>query len=270
MDAAQVQQLLDQQSQQFRATLLELQQAMVQMQQQARPQGAQMPPDMEEIRAIINPKLLERCPTFSGKDEDYVEWVFTFSSVAGLLGFEEGLNTATMTDDGLLTIASMDDRNRLQAKAVWFLLVNVCRGKAHIVLKTVEKHNGFMAWKRLGAEYQPEIGDRFNAMLMSLLNPDWSKGDKPFDEQLVVWETDITEYEKQSGDQITGRFRIAVVTRHSPVELRSAVVSASAAAGDDYNKFRKQIVDTMQSGAGFTGSGLRSPSTLVTRWTSVR
>ena len=98
-----------------------------------------------------------------------MEWVFTFSSVAGLLGFEDGLNTAALTDDGLLTIASMDERKRLQAKAVWFLLVNVCRGKAHIVLKTVEKHNGFMAWKRLGTEYQPKIGGRFNAMLMSLL-----------------------------------------------------------------------------------------------------
>eukprot|EP00972_Heterocapsa_arctica_P105445 15537398-Heterocapsa_arctica.AAC.1 len=28
--------------------------------------------DMDELKAVINPKLLEKCPTFSGRNADFV------------------------------------------------------------------------------------------------------------------------------------------------------------------------------------------------------
>lgn len=86
-------------------------------------------------------------------------------------------------------------------------------------------------------EYQPLVGGRFYAMLMALLSPMWEDGSR-FDELINVWETDLTNYERQSGESITARFKIAVITKHAPSECRSLVTGASSQSGGDYQRLK--------------------------------
>eukprot|EP00972_Heterocapsa_arctica_P084165 12399473-Heterocapsa_arctica.AAC.1 len=73
----------------------------------------------------------------------------------------------------------------------------------------------------------------------------WAQQKNPFDELLILWETDVQEYEHQSGDDITPRFKIVVITRHAPADYQSLVTSASSDAGQDYEKFRMKILTTL-------------------------
>eukprot|EP00972_Heterocapsa_arctica_P012947 1902603-Heterocapsa_arctica.AAC.1 len=85
---------------------------------------------LDELKAVINPKLLEKTPSFSGCNQDFVEWTFTFGSITGLLGLEDGMSVAIdVATDGEITLAQPDEDSRLKSKALWFLLINSCKGK---------------------------------------------------------------------------------------------------------------------------------------------
>eukprot|EP00972_Heterocapsa_arctica_P112243 16430701-Heterocapsa_arctica.AAC.1 len=74
--------------------------------------------DMEELKAVINPKLLEKCPTLSGRNADFVEWTFTFGSITALLGLEDGMRIAIeVATDGEVGLPQLDEESRLKSKA---------------------------------------------------------------------------------------------------------------------------------------------------------
>eukprot|EP00972_Heterocapsa_arctica_P013262 1948542-Heterocapsa_arctica.AAC.1 len=68
----------------------------------------------------------------------------------------------------------------------------------------------------------------------------------------------LLEYERQSGDAITGRFKIAVVTRYAPIDHHDLVTAASSDAGQDHARFRTKTLNALQSGQNFSGTGVRS------------
>ena len=77
---------------------------------------------------------------FSGTDMEYQEWAFVFGSVAGLIGLEDPKQVAiNVVNEGEINMAIMDDDVRLQSKALWYLLVNSCKGKAHLIVKGCER-----------------------------------------------------------------------------------------------------------------------------------
>ena len=118
-----------------------------------------------------NRKQLERNPPFSGKDEDFPEWVFAFRGLLGLLKLAESAKAAEGMQESDLTLDDMDLDMVGRAHGLWYLLVNSCKGKASTLLQGCEELNGFLAWHRLCHSYRPALGGRFNSMLMALLSP---------------------------------------------------------------------------------------------------
>ena len=125
-----------------------------------------------ELRSIINPKVLERIDKFSGKDEDFADFEQNVESVGGLLSLESFLHVAVSTPElekHNLMLGNLDASETAKTKAVYYLLQSACKGKAKNIIKSVEKHNGFLAWRALVLEYKPAIGGRINSMHMSIL-----------------------------------------------------------------------------------------------------
>ena len=74
----------------------------------------------------------------------------------------------------------------LKNKAVYLLFVASCRGRAQVLVRGVPKHAGLLAWRRMVRLYEPQVGGRFNAMLVGILAPNWPKGDpSQFEEDLT-------------------------------------------------------------------------------------
>ena len=71
----------------------------------------------EEIRSLVDPKLLEKTPNFDGHDKEFSQWSFVFSSVAGPLGLEEAMaaaHAAPLETD--VALAEMNDQSRAGRK----------------------------------------------------------------------------------------------------------------------------------------------------------
>ena len=152
-----------------------------------RPTRAPSTEEKRELGSIIDVRILERLEPFDGQDTHWESWYTGFEALTGLIG----LDLIMSASSGRITVAECslaqlpDDETRIQAKALWYILTQACKGKARNLVKKAEKFNGAQAWKILHDEYRPSLAGRFNAMLMGILRPQWDYA-RPFLDQLAA------------------------------------------------------------------------------------
>ena len=139
------------------------------------------------------------------------------------------------------------------------MLVQKVKGKALRGTNTVERHNGLMAWRFIQREYKPDVGGRHNAMLVGLLAPNFPV-DRPFDESLATWTLAVDQYEKETGDLISDRTRIAVISKYAPDSARAMVLQSAALAENRWSKFRASLSTYFQCGKSYDFAGLPASS----------
>ena len=211
------------------------------------------PPGTAELNSIVDVKILEKIPNFSGKEEDFLEWEIVFKSVISLIGFDEQLKHAETTVEVPLEKIT-DELPRKQAKCLYYMLIQCVKGKALRIVDMTEPQNGFLAWKRIVKEYRPQTGGRHNAMLIGLISPNFPV-DKPFDESLAAWMAGLERYERETGARIDAQTKIAVVTKHAPDAIKYFVLQAASQAGGDFDKFRGQIETFFSTRKDYTFDG---------------
>ena len=98
-----------------------------------------------KFRSIIDPKVLEKLPTFSGDESRFAEFETVFMSVAGLIGLETSMQYAVDagTDKQVELSEMADEEVRRQAKALYYMLIQSARGKALRLTTSSEKNNGW-------------------------------------------------------------------------------------------------------------------------------
>ena len=110
-------------------------------------------PVLDEIKSIVNSRILEKCSMFDGTNEKWMEWSFVFHSVTGLIGLETSMEGALTVAETDMDFDSMEADHQAQSKALWYLLVHCCRGKALTIIRGGENRNGLLAWRRMHNEY---------------------------------------------------------------------------------------------------------------------
>ena len=185
-------------------------------QQQRTPQS-----ELRQLTSIVDTKVLDRVKDFDGRDESWTVWSFGFQATAGLLGLEEAMQTAVdVATDQEASLAALGDHEIVvKSKALYFILIQACSGKAANILTSCERHNGLLVWRYLVQEYAPNVGGRANAMYMGILTPTW-KSDVTWQENLRAWEVMISEYDQMTGELVTDRTKVSVITRWSPEAIR--------------------------------------------------
>ena len=143
--------------------------------------------------SAIDLEVLNKCPTFSGRDEAWQEWSSIFESVCGMAGLEDALDAAG-EDDAAIGMALLSPERQWRARQMWFMLVNTVRGKALTMVRGCEKQNGIAAWKKIKKGYQPDMVGRHTAR-QSILQPGWSREAtaQEFMNDLNEWETKISK-----------------------------------------------------------------------------
>ena len=88
--------------------------------------------------------MMNKCPTFSGRDTEWSEWSFIFESVAAMANLEPAMQGAF---SGLAEkqLAELTPEMRLSAKQLFCLQVNAVRGKALTLVRSAEKHHDVAA-----------------------------------------------------------------------------------------------------------------------------
>ena len=95
-----------------------------------------------DIRQIPKPE------GFSGKDEDWLEWTFTFRSYGHCIDLGEGMDHASRmaTEPEML---DMTPQAESKSKMLYHLLVQLLKGKARKLAMQMTEPNGFGLWWRL-------------------------------------------------------------------------------------------------------------------------
>ena len=134
------------------AQLDQLQQQLQQQQvQQAKArQASPVGRDLSELRCIVDTRVMEKIPIFDGNEANFAEWRFTFEATCGLLGLEEVLRQSVLAthDEASINVYAQQPDVSLKKKAVYYLLVASCRGRAQVLVRGVPKHAGLMAWRQ--------------------------------------------------------------------------------------------------------------------------
>jgi hypothetical protein len=151
------------------------------------------------VPPVFDGRSLGKVPDFSGKDSDWAMW--SFVAEAHFAGYDMGddyMEVAT-TAPSIPLLADMTDRVKGLAKKVYLTLVTAMKGKALNLLRSVEKYNGFAAWRALKSHYEPDVPGRHAGMLTGLLSPDWmGLNEQDFLEALGNWDTAVARWETQS------------------------------------------------------------------------
>ena len=122
---------------------------------------------------VLDARSVPKCDSFSGKDEDWIEWSFTFRSYVFVLGLGptlimcEALGAAPEAGDMEPTVAR-------QSELLYHLLVQMLKGKAKKKAMAAEVSNGFKLWFELKESYERAVPGRHQSMLMQLLRPRWA------------------------------------------------------------------------------------------------
>ena len=132
------------------------------------------------IKSILHPGIIEKLASHNGEEAAFPSWRFKFEGLVSLVGLDSYLQTALETTDSDLRFSVQTDGDMAaRAKAIWYLLVQSMAARGtNIMLKMScdsERCNGFIAWKRICADFQPQVGGRHNVMLTALLHPNWAK-----------------------------------------------------------------------------------------------
>ena len=82
-----------------------------------------------------------------------------------------------------------EDMQRLQ-HVLFSVLATVLTGKSLRILQAVKDHDGFEAWRRVCAEFEPRVVQRRLAMLTSIMNPECGHHETDFSER---WSQSVGE-----------------------------------------------------------------------------
>ena len=124
--------------------------------------------------ALLDTRGEVRSKTFSGKDDEWVEWCMKFEGYCSLLGWDDFMDQAAR-HPVVIPNADVGPSALRVSRQLYGLLINKCEGKALSIIRICERHAGLDAWRRLKGEYEAPVGGRFAAMLRGILHPvrDW-------------------------------------------------------------------------------------------------
>ena len=273
MDPAQVAALLDQQRMVFEAQMTQLTNLITNTrvsQQQAEAEIANLQAAAarttpisggselrQQIRSVVDPRILERVRDFSGRDEDFAEWHVRMCSLAELLGLGDEMRVACSEPyEATMDMGALPDEEcRDKARALYHILLQACSGKAMTIVRAVPEHNGLVAWRRLINEYRPEVASRHNAMLMALLTPAFVDR-QPLMAQMSAWELSIVEYQRAISKSFEDSTKVAVLTRWAPESLRSQVIAIAARTDGDFHRMKAELHSMETAGRNFNALGV--------------
>ena len=139
-------------------------------------------------------------------------------------------------------LAELTPEMMLSAKQLHYLLVNTVRGTALALVRSAEKHDGNVAWKRIKSEYQPDAAGRHTAKLMGIMQLGWDpRNAANLLDQLTEWERRIREYEGESLETFSDGMKIAVLASHALESIRNVVTLAAGAANGNNRAVRRNM-----------------------------
>ena len=183
-----------------------------------------------------------KAPSFSGKREEFENWIFRFESYTGMLGWERPIaivaTLTTVLDEDLI-----DEDQKIVSKALYHLLVTVVSGQALSLVKLAPRGQGFEALRRLYREYRTGLHEDHATMLAAILTPTWwgERSTQLFTEVLTQWDELIANYQMASGEKVTDGMKTATMLAHSPPAVKAFLQACPRELRQSHTEMRKAV-----------------------------
>ncbi|CAK0875518.1 unnamed protein product, partial [Prorocentrum cordatum] len=201
---------------------------------------------------LLDSRGIGKVPTFSGKREDFEDWIFPFESYCGLLGWTAGLERSRGAEEPL-TADDLGEQGVLVGRSLYHLLASTTKGTAQSVVKLCPRGDGFEAMRRLYREYRPRLNEEHGQMLQQILTPTWWKdrdGRERFTEVLIAWGELISRHERATGEQVTQNMKTSTIMAHAPEEVKVMLRSAQREVRSDITQMRNCIFEAVIGQSG--------------------
>ena len=157
--------------------------------------------DLSELRSIVDTRDMEKIPIVDGNEANFAEWRFTFEATCGLLGLEEVLRQSVLAphDEASLNVYGQQPEVSLKNKAVYYLLVASCRGRAQcqsmlhswhgVRWSDCTSHKLAVGTTRCGSEFSLHCGGKVILISSKKISQLGILGSRSTRETVVRWST---------------------------------------------------------------------------------
>ena len=196
---------------------------------------------------------------FSGQPSDWEEWSWNFkaylamfdsTSVSTLERIEENPTREITDDDMTVMLDALDVDQEATAKRVLFsrklhyLLAQLVKESARLVVRQNAESNGFETWRRLCNRFALPDATRATSLLTQLL--DFRFNPATFEQDFNTWETLKVKYERQTGAELPDGVLVATLLNKTSGALQQHL-RLNARTLQTYQQTRDTIVEYFRS-----------------------
>ena len=207
----------------------------------------------------VDSRLLGKPPVFTGKDSDWADWCFSTQAYLETLG--DGVADCIKTvleQNRLLSLAGMRAGSQADAREIYFVLIMILKGPPLLLLRQVEKGNGYEAWRRLHDRYESQASARVAALLGQVLRPAAFPAEaSAFETALQEWELQVTKWESIAEDLLNDGVKRQVLLDQAPSTIRTQLVLAGHT---NYDDLRAALLSYMVSSKDWAAASKNGPA----------
>ena len=179
----------------------------------------------------IEAKNFSRVQNFDGNAAKFGDWVFQIKlamracapSIAELMEkFARQKEEVTMDD-----VEMEDSDGEKLAAEIYDIIGMTVMGEALTIVKGVQDMNGVEAYRRLFRRYSPNTPARSLVRFMEVLNPGRAKDVHDLANKLENWELKVAVFEKEDGESVSEKVKVAVLLGMCTQELQDLIVQRS-------------------------------------------
>ena len=144
-----------------------------------------------------------------------------------------------------VNIAGEPAKTQKKAALLYRYLIISLQGKALGMLRSVDRSNGFEAWRKLCLHCQPQVVGRHMSVLTGLMSVTF--GSKDLLQDIENWEVAVDKYEHDSAEVLALAVRAAIFLKALPSKLQE-VSRLSGTKVNDYVDMRSVVLEYVRAG----------------------
>jgi hypothetical protein len=177
-------------------------------------------------RRLLDLKSFSNIASFNGQEGEWAEWSFGFgvtlsASHTGLgklakelvkMPEEKAFPELALHDFKFQDGADIHWDFEKMAKEFYEVLAVKCQGEALKVVRGIEDQDGFVAWHRLHARFNPKTMARSMMKMVKAITPGHVKDIKDLEKEVASWEEAVRDLMKDYNEEISDKMRMAIFT----------------------------------------------------------
>ena len=209
----------------------------------------------------VDARLLGRPPRFTGNEAEWSDWSFQARAFFDTVNpsMADDLDAVETNSERVITLSSLGDVAVENARKMFYALTMLLHGPPLLMLKKVERGNGFEAWRLLVERYEGANASRLHHMLQSIVRPKTFPQDSGgFEAALNEWEHLVQRWEVLFNDILNDAVKRQILLDMAPAGIR---VQLTLAGHTNYETLRSAIMSYLVASRDWNASVNPSDST---------